>query len=324
MEFKGNVVFLDYGMGCGEQVERGIGGGSCRNSAIATLFDGGVMRTVLILGEEGLKNTRLKCWGYDGYDGSVLQGLPVGVLFVILRYVGVAGFVKWLFLSKNSRPFLFHTLCASPEGLMLLNGLLHASFGRAIEFQRRMDEAKRSAEWVWYTRESRNIPDLTWIFDYTDCLCKEYYINSEIVCHEVFHGMVDPKLVALLRSAAYGRRRMSIRFRQEPDSWDIGLTYGNRFDPQVDDHWEQVCIAQAEQNRLEYEEVLQKKCNAQKGLSDKVCKVFGNGPRLHELALDYTSMRQWQREEGAGAGGAEGAGGGGVGGSESTVEEVRL
>ena len=53
----------------------------------------------LILGRDGLKNTTEKYFVYE-LDWSYLQGLPVGVLLVLLQYVSAESFVKLLFLSK--------------------------------------------------------------------------------------------------------------------------------------------------------------------------------------------------------------------------------
>ncbi len=47
------------------------------------------------------------------------------------------------FLSKGSRPFLFHVLCGLPEGLCLLNDWISILFGRAINMHRQLDTGAR-------------------------------------------------------------------------------------------------------------------------------------------------------------------------------------
>ena len=240
----------------------------------------------LVSGQQRLRNMTERVWYYVPQQGSRLEALPVGVLFYILHYVGVKGFVKLLLVSKATRPFLLHRLCQVPEGLLLVNGMMRNMFRQVLEFHRRSDALRRAAEWRWFTCESRNFPCYYWYDGYSNILYVDYYVRSEILCHQVFYGMLL-EYTGLLRTGVWQRRRMTTMFRQNLQYVD--LDFGNG-------------VELGESLRVDYERLLKEKCDASsKLLGDNV----EHGPYMYTLAPDYVNMAEWAEREQVRTGGVD-------------------
>ena len=238
----------------------------------------------VVLGEGGLRNIVEGYWVYET-DGSRLQSLPVGILYKMIRYGGAAAFLKLLFLSKGSRAFLFHMLCESPEGLVVVNDLMRSVFRRAIEFYRRHDTSTREAEWRWITRQSNHIPSVFWGENYVDCMYTQYYMQSDMLCHQVFHGTYLD-LYGPLRAVACRRRRVITTFTRQP-----AALYSYVFEGDLSEVQQAVRVSQIEQSYLDFEHALQDVC-------DEVRELGGpwdrRGPQLLTLTPEYVSMAEWR------------------------------
>jgi hypothetical protein len=243
----------------------------------------------LILGKDGLKNTTEKYFVYE-LDGSYLQGLPVGVLLVILGYVSTASFVKLLFLSKGSRAFMFHALCGVPEGVGMVNHHMGILLGRAIHMHRRLD-LSRELSWVWFTRESRNLPPDQWREKYVHLLYTEYYLRSVMLCHQMFHGMYRDLLTPLRRNSMRRRNHMT-EFHQVFNAWANDPIYGFQ-DGEVGARYRAACIRQAEEHRQDVEGRLHEACDRRLCLKDEEGATT-TGLQFHELTPDYTNTAGWR------------------------------
>jgi hypothetical protein len=245
----------------------------------------------LILGKDGLKNTTEKYFVYE-LDWSYLQGLPVGVLLVLLQYVSAESFVKLLFLSKGSRAFMFHTLCGVPQGVGMLNDYMLVLLGRAIHMHRRRDYSREIC-WTWFTREGRYLPPPQWCDHYVYLVYREYYIRGVMLCHQMFHG-VYRDLWTPLQMNAKRLRNKTTEFNQEPNLWYDLPRYGHGLEAEFTDYeaYRAACIRQAEQHRQDVEVSLEHTCDL------RMCVEGEEGAETllqwHVLTPDYTNTAGWR------------------------------